>query len=96
MTIVEKEEIYQDTRKAPAFTKLESRQLPSKPHSKVLGLDINQWMVVVVVVLVSLILYSVLLLLTVRAARCLDTLETIMEQRKEWMRKVVDGKKRGD
>lgn len=79
-------------RKASAFTKFESRQLPSK--RMVLGLDINQWMVMVVVLLVCLILYSVLLLFTVRAAQCQDTLETIMEQRREWTRKAVEGKKR--
>ena len=58
---------------------------------KVFGLDKNQVLVVVIVLLVSLILYSVLLLLTVKAAQCQDTLETIMKQRRDWQKKIMEG-----
>ena len=92
---VEKEPVYQDMSEVPAFTNLKRRALLSNSNQNVLGLDTNQLMMVVAVILVSLILYSVLLLLTVRAAQCQDTLETIMEQRREWQRKVMEGMNRG-
>ena len=86
---------YQEMRKVPLVPKLASRTTTpldlEKVERKVLGLCRRQLMVVVMVLVVGLILYSVLLTLTVRAAQCQDTLETIMQQRRDWQRKVMEG-----
>ena len=87
-SIVDRDVVYEDMKKVPTVTKPPTTELPSKSlkvtERKVFGLDKNQVLVLVIVLLVSLILYSVLLHLTVKAALCQDTLETIMMQRRDW------------
>ena len=91
-SIVDREVVYEDMKKV---AKPPTRELPSKnlkgTKGNLFGLDKNQVLVVVIVLLVSLILYSVLLLLTVKAAQCQDTLETIMKQRRDWQKKMMKG-----
>merc|ERR1712083_814873 len=91
---LEKEAIYQDMEKATTFTKIESKE-HSEKSKKFFGLDKNQLLVVVMMILMCSILYSVLLHLTRKAAQCQDTLEDIVRQRKEWQRKVMEMRNRG-
>eukprot|EP00092_Neocalanus_flemingeri_P010409 GFUD01011219.1.p1 GENE.GFUD01011219.1~~GFUD01011219.1.p1 ORF type:complete len:105 (-),score=50.49 GFUD01011219.1:476-790(-) len=88
-------EDYQDMTKDPSAFKLVSEKISplglKKIKKRVLGMTSSQLVVVVVILVVSLMLYSVLLHLTVRAAQCQDTMETIMQQRREWQRKVMEG-----
>ena len=92
-SIVDRDVVYEDMKKT--VTKPPATELPSKSlkvtERKVFGLDKNHVLVVVIVLLVILILYSVLLLLTVKAAQCQDTLETIMKQRRDWQKKIMEG-----
>merc|ERR1719228_790097 len=90
---LEKVKIYEDVRNVSSLAKIEN-QKPGDDNgaknAKFLGLDMSQLLVVIMVIFVCLILYSVLLHLTVQAAQCQDTLETIMKERKEWQKKVMD------
>ena len=94
-SVVDREVVYEDMKKVPKVAKPPTRELPSKnlkgTKRNFFGLDKNQVLAVVIVLLVSLILYSVLLHLTVKAAQCQDTLETIMKQRRDWQKKMMKG-----
>jgi len=90
---VEKEDIYQDMMKAPEHRNLDSKDLPgqiTRRQETLLGFDKRQLLVVLVVMFVCLALYSVLLHLTIKAAQCQETLESIMDQRKDWQKKVME------
>merc|ERR1719209_1476262 len=65
---LEKEAIYQDMEKATTFTKIESKE-HSERSKKYSGLDKNQLLIAVMMILMCFILYSVLLHLTMKAAQ---------------------------